>query len=104
MSYYPKVQVLDAEVKENIDYTFVELDGNQYISAATLIGPYDVKLVPGTPKKVSFTPKDGTPLEITVSNYSPGVDAFESFGLSVFKLSLLGLQAVANVDTLMITN
>lgn len=93
--------ILDKEyIKTNGDYYFVEADGNKYVSGVALRDPYEVFW---NSPIANFKLED-TEVSITLSNeYYPNVDAFLINGMTVFKLSLLGLTGHIEGDTLIIT-
>lgn len=101
-SYFKKVFVnLNGTTeKEGGEFYFVEVDGNSYVSAVTLREPFEVSWNKPT---ASFT-IDGVTTSISVSDsYYAGVDAFQVNGITVFKLSNLGLTASVDGDSLIIT-
>lgn len=93
--------ILEKEyIKENGNFYLVEIDGDQYVSAAALSVPYQITFnIP----VASFEIVGKNPINVTVSDkYSKGVDSFIVDGSSVFKLSLFGLVAHIDGDTLII--
>lgn len=86
--------------KTNIDYEYLEADGNQYISASALNGDFDISIS----NNVATFKKEGySDVTISISNdYQVGIDSFKRDGLTVFKLSLFGLKAEVQGDTLVI--
>lgn len=80
---------------------FLELDGNQYVSLSTLLGDnYKIDL---KDQNAIITPKDQPDIVINVSGeYQANIDGFRYQGPAYVKLSVLGLKATVNGDTLII--
>ncbi len=82
------------------DYNLIETDGNQYVSAVVLGGPYQVDW-----KKPNLIFKQDNKPDIIVNVsdvYQANVDGFIFEGTAYVKLSVLGLKATVNGDTLQI--
>jgi hypothetical protein len=83
-------------------FFLAEVDGNQYVSIISLSKIFDVTwngpTSTATFKRTGFDDKN-----ITISKvYSKDTDGFVQSGVSLFKLSLLGLKATAADGTLII--
>jgi hypothetical protein len=86
--------------KENGQFDLIELDGNQYVSPVVLSGnPFSI-----TWKNPNLIfSKDEQDIVINAANdYSPNIDGFSYQGIAYVKLSVLGLKANVNGNTLAI--
>lgn len=88
-------------LKENGEYGLIEMDGNQYVSISTLGG--SIYTIYWTNPNLIFHQKDKPDITVNVSDsYQPNVDGFNFEGSAYVKLSLLGLKATVQGDTLII--
>lgn len=94
--------VLDSgENKEvsNPPHYFTSVNGEDYISADALSGPYSVVVIDG---EVTFKNAETSYTFSVSESYEDGIDSFTVDGRSVYKLSKLGLKAPIQENTLVI--
>lgn len=87
-------------LKDGGNFALIELDGNQYVSLVSLAGQYVIDWeIPN-----AIFHNEGQP-DITVSisdAYQPNIDGFFIGGTAYVKLSIFGLKAHVDGDTLVI--